>query len=150
MIRALYEPMLELETFRQIQGKMQKNTGVIQVGGCIDSQKAHLIACLAEEYPVTCIIAPDDLRAREIYENYRVFDRDVLLYPARDYIFFQADLQSRTQMTHRVRCMKALADITSGRAGERVTVIVTISALMGHCMKTEDWMDAVRSFCVGD
>ena len=150
MIRALYEPMLELETFRQIRGKMQKNTGVIQVGGCIDSQKAHLIACLAEEYPVTCIIAPDDLRAREIYENYRVFDRDVLLYPARDYIFFQADLQSRTQMTHRVRCMKALADITSGRAGERVTVIVTISALMGHCMKTEDWMDAVRSFCVGD
>ena len=150
MIRALYEPMLELETFRQIRGRMQKNTGVIQVGGCIDSQKAHLIACLAEEYPVTCIIAPDDLRAREIYENYRVFDRDVLLYPARDYIFFQADLQSRTQTTNRVRCMKALADITSGRARERVTVIVTMSALMGHCMKTENWMDAVRSFSVGD
>ena len=93
MIRALYEPMLELETFRQIRGRMQKNTGVIQVGGCIDSQKAHLIACLAEEYPVTCIIAPDDLRAREIYENYRVFDRDVLLYPARDYIFFHSHVR---------------------------------------------------------
>ena len=150
MIRALYEPMLELETFRQIRSKMQKNTGVIQVGGCMDSQKAHLIACLAEEYPVTCIIAPDDLRARELYENYRVFDRDVLLYPARDFIFFQADLQSRTQTTSRVRCMKALTDITSGRGLERVTVIVTETALMGHCMKAEDWMDAVRSFSVGD
>ena len=150
MIRALYEPMLELEAFRQIRSRMQKNTGVIQVGGCIDSQKAHLIACLAEEYPVTCIIAPDDLRAREIYENYRVFDRDVLLYPARDYIFFQADVQSRTQTTHRVRCMKALAEMTSGRGSERVTVIITQAALMGHCMKTDDWMDAVRSFSVGD
>ena len=150
MIRALYEPMLELETFRQIRQRMQKKKGIIQVGGCIDSQKAHLIACLAEEYPVTCIIAPDDLRAREIHENYRVFDPDVLLYPARDYIFSQADLQSRTQTTQRVRCMKALSEITSGRGSERVTVIVTQSALMGHCIEADNWMDAVRSFSVGD
>ena len=150
MIRALYEPMLELETFRQIRHRMQKKKGMIQVGGCMDSQKAHLIACLAEEYPVTCIIAPDDLRAREIHENYRVFDPDVLLYPARDYIFSQADLQSRTQTTQRVRCMKALSEITSGRGNERVTVIVTQTALMGHCIEAEKWMDAVRSFSVGD
>ncbi len=150
MIRALYEPMLELETFRRIRSRMQKNKGVIQVGGCIDSQKAHLIACLAEEYPLTCIIAPDDLRAREIYENYQVFDPDVLLYPARDYVFFQADVQSRTQTAGRVRCMKALSEITSGMGSDKVTVIVTQSALLGHCMKPAEWMDAVRSFNTGD
>ncbi len=144
--------MLEMETFRQIRHRMQKlnKGGMIQVGGCIDSQKAHFIACLAEEYPITCIIAPDDLRAREIYENYRVYDRNVLLYPARDFIFFQADLQSRTLTTERVRCMKALADMTAGTGSEKITVVMTQRALMSHCMMAGDWMDAIRSFTVGD
>ena len=152
MISALYAPMEEMESFQQIRRRMQKKPyqGMILAGGCIDSQKAHLIGCLARDYPVTCILAPDDLRAREICENYRIFDSRVLLYPARDFLFFQADLQSRTLTTQRVRCMKALADITSGLAHEKVTIVLTQRSLMSHCMKAEDWMDAIRSYSAGD
>ncbi len=152
MIQALYAPMEEMEAFTQIRRRMQKkpHQGMILAGGCIDSQKAHLIGCLARDYPVTCIIAPDDLRAREICEDYRVFDRNVLLYPARDFLFFQADLASRTLTTQRIRCMKALAEITSGLGSERVTVVLTQRSLMSHCMKAEDWMDAIRSYAEGD
>ena len=152
MMNALYAPMEEMEAFQQIRRRMQKkqNTGMILAGGCIDSQKAHLIGCLARDYPVTCIIAPDDLRAKEICENYRIFDEHVLLYPARDFLFFQADLQSRTLTAQRVRCMKALADITTGLESDRVTVVLTLRALMSHCMKAEDWMDAIISYTAGD
>ena len=152
MLKALYAPMEEMEAFQQIRRRMQKkpNQGMILAGGCMDSQKAHLIGCLARDYPVTCIIAPDDLRAREIYENYRMFDRHVLLYPARDFLFFQADLQSRTLTAQRVRCMKALADITAGLGSERVTIVLTQRSLMSHCMKAEDWMDAILSYAEGD
>ena len=144
--------MEEMEAFVQIRRRMQKKThqGMILAGGCIDSQKAHLIGCLARDYPVTCILAPDDLRAKEICENYRIFDEDVLLYPARDFLFFQADLQSRTLTTQRVRCMKALADITAGLNSERVTIVLTERSLMSHCMNARDWMDAIRSFTAGD
>ena len=151
MIKALYAPMEEMEAFQQIRRRMQKAyQGMILAGGCIDSQKAHLIGCLSRDYPVTCILAPDDLRAREICENYRIFDEHVLLYPARDFLFFQADLQSRTLTTQRVRCMKALADITAGLGHERVTIVLTQRSLMSHCMKAEDWMDAIRSYAQGD
>ena len=143
--------MEEMEAFQQIRRRMQKAyQGMILAGGCIDSQKAHLIGCLSRDYPVTCILAPDDLRAREICENYRIFDEHVLLYPARDFLFFQADLQSRTLTTQRVRCMKALADITAGLGHERVTIVLTQRSLMSHCMKAEDWMDAIRSYAQGD
>ena len=83
MIKALYAPMEEMEAFVQIRRRMQNKLshGMILLGGCIDSQKAHMIGCLARDYPVTCILAPDDLRAKEICENYRVFDENVLLYP---------------------------------------------------------------------
>ena len=152
MIQAMYAPKEEMEAFVQIRRRMQKKThqGMILAGGCIDSQKAHLIGCLARDYPVTCILAPDDLRAKEICENYRIFDEDVLLYPARDFLFFQADLQSRTLTTQRVRCMKALADITAGLNSERVTIVLTERSLMSHCMNARDWMDAIRSFTAGD
>ena len=142
--------MTELETFRLIRQQMNKRSGCIQVSGCIDSQKAHLMACLAQAYPVTMIVAPNDLRAREIYENYRVFDRDVMLYPARDFIFFQADVSSRTLTTQRVRVMQALSEIVNGERTQPVTVVLTLTGLMSHCMRPQDWRDQVRAFSVGD
>jgi transcription-repair coupling factor (superfamily II helicase) len=137
--------MTEMAEFTALREQMKRNKGLLQAGGCIDSQKSHLIACLAEGYPVRLILAPDDLRAKEIYENYQIFDRNVLLYPARDFLFFQADVQSRHLTTQRVQVMKALA----APEGE-LTVILTMSALMSHCMPAERWVDAIRSFSVGD
>jgi transcription-repair coupling factor (superfamily II helicase) len=75
MIKALYAPMTEMAEFTALREQMKGNKGLLQAGGCIDSQKSHLIACLAEGYPVRLILAPDDLRAKEIYENYQIFDQ---------------------------------------------------------------------------
>lgn len=176
MMKAFYAPMTELEEFSRLRRAMKQKSspGCLLVTGCIDSQKTHLIACLSQDYPVRMIIAPNDLRAREIYENYQVFDRNVYLYPARDFIFFQADVQSSHLTTERVRVMKALASAPSaaswknsfftgpsaGTSGEKapvpaggqggVTVILTVPALMSHCMPPEAWVDAVRSYSPED
>ncbi len=151
MMKALYAPMLELEQFRRLRDDLKKTAGMHLVSGCIDSQKTHLIACLSQDYPVSMIIASNDLRAREIYENYQLFSSRVLLYPARDVLFFQADVQSMQLTTERVRVMKALASSSSEDSGENgLTVIVTLPALMSHCMPAERWVDAIRSFSEGD
>lgn len=86
--------MQQLEEFAEIRRKIQKNRGVIQVTGCIDPQKPHFISCSAQGYSHRVIITYSDLRAKELYENYRFFDRDVLYFPAKDLIFFQADIHS--------------------------------------------------------
>ncbi len=166
MIKALYAPMEELEQFTRLREDLKKSPGMHLVSGCIDSQKTHLIACLAREYPVSMIIAADDLRAKEIYENFQVFSRNVYLYPARDVLFFQADVQSAQLTTERVRVMKALASAPTqpaqtdraegasvgGSAGgqDGITIILTLQALMSHCMPPEMWVDAIRSFSEGD
>ena len=80
--------MQQLEEFAEIRRKIQKNRGVIQVTGCIDPQKPHFISCSAQGYSHRVIITYSDLRAKELYENYRFFDRDVLYFPAKDLIFF--------------------------------------------------------------
>lgn len=150
MMKALYAPMEELAEFVRLRDDLKKDPGMHMVSGCIDSQKAHLIASLAKDYPVSMIIAADDLRAREIYENFQVFSRNVYLYPARDVLFFQADVQSAQLTTERVRVMKALSSLSTAPGSEGLTVILTLPALMSHCMPPEMWVDAIRSFSEGD
>lgn len=58
------------------------------LSGCVDSQKLHMIYGLSDG--LRCkVIVTGDLKARELYEEYRFYDRNTLLYPAKDLIFFR-------------------------------------------------------------
>ena len=114
IMKALTAPMQQLGEFEEILRKIRTNRGVLQVSGCIDPQKPHFISCAAEGYDCRLIITYSDLRARELYENYRFFDRDVLYFPAKDLIFFQADIHSNLLEQQRIAVLKALAEKCDG------------------------------------
>ena len=123
-MRAFTAPLDSLEEYGQIKERIKKNQGVLQVSGCIDSQKSHFIYCIGENYGQKLILTYSDLRAREIYENYRFFDRNVLIYPARDLMFYNADIQSHQIGMQRMMVQKSLME------EEDITVIVTLPACM--------------------
>ena len=143
-MRAFRAPMNELGEFQEIRSALRGNRGVLQVTGCIDSQKAHLIDSLSAQENVRLIVAANDLRAKEIYENYQLFDRNVMLFPAKDFIFFQADVRSGLIDQQRLAVIRALAD------GTATTVVMTVTALMNHMMPFEPWKEAVFTVEVGD
>ncbi len=132
-MRALTAPMHQLEEFEAIVRKMNGNRGVLQVTGCIDSQKSHFISCASENAPFRVIITYSDMRAKELYENYRFFDQDALLFPAKDLIFFQADIHSNLLEQQRIQVLKALAERS------QATVITTMAACMNHLIPFEQW-----------
>ncbi len=170
-MKAFTAPMRELGEFEEISRKAARNRGLLQVTGCIDSQKSHFVYCMASAAssavpapasavpasasavsaassavsvsagrvsasvatsagassertssvagshparPVTLIITHNDLRAKEMFENYRFFDRDILYFPAKDLIFFQADIQSNLLEQQRTQVLKALAEAYAG------------------------------------
>ena len=47
---AFIKPMHEIEEFLQIDKKLKTNAGVIQVTGCIDSQKSHMVYSLGNGF----------------------------------------------------------------------------------------------------
>ncbi len=143
-MKAMFAPLRELGGFQEIRSRMRTNKGLILVTGCIDSQKAHFIAGLGEGMPVRVIVAPNDLRAKEIYENYRVFDRNALLFPAKDFIFFQADVHSNLLEQQRIGVWKALAE------GRDFTVITTVTAFMSRQMPFKAWKEAITKLAPGD
>ncbi len=146
-MRAFLAPMQELEEFNQISKKTVGNRGLIQVTGCIDAQKAHFIYCTEEAYtkersrPVTLILSYSDLRAKELYESYRFFDRNVMLFPAKDLIFFEADVQSNLLTQQRIQVLKALLERADSDAP--LTIISTMSACMNRMAPFESWQEHI-------
>ena len=128
----------------QAAAEKAEGNGILQVSGCVDSQKAHLMDTLEQEYQMRLIVAPDDLRAREIYENYKLFDRNTYLFPAKDFIFYQADIRSSLLGQQRIQVLKALADSSAS------TIIVTAAALMNHMMPWFRWKEQIRRIHPGD
>ena len=91
-MKAFTEPLKELGEFLELKNVLQKRS--VQIAGCIDAQKAHFIYAAGEDYKKKLIVTYSELRAKELYENYRLFDKNVMLYPAKDLIFYSADVQS--------------------------------------------------------
>jgi len=115
-MQAVIQPLLNLNEYQEIRSRLPENRGVLQLSGCIESQKAHVMYGLFEgmrqdekQKNANClIIAENDLKAKELYEDYRFYDRDVLFYPAKDLIFFQADIHGNLLTKQRMQVIAAL------------------------------------------
>ena len=130
-MRAITTPLHELEEFEQINKYLEKPFACAEVTGCVDSQKLHFIDSLGADFKYRIIVTYSDLRAKEIYEDYKFYDKNVTVYPAKDLIFYQADVHSNEIVRQRIRTMKRLLE------GRPVTVITTFSALMAPQIKPE-------------
>lgn len=127
-MEAFVSPLKSLNEFNEICTALGKEKGMVQVSGCIDAQKTHLIYGAGERFDCRVIVTYSEIRAKEIYENYRFFDKKVLLYPARDLIFYNADIHSNLITGKRIAVLKALAE------REDVTVVTTMGGCMDHLL----------------
>ena len=79
-MKALLEPIKEIARFDELFRDLKKGTaGVTVISGCLESQKAHMIAGLSEDAPVRLLIAENELKAKELYEDYRLYDAETVL-----------------------------------------------------------------------
>ena len=71
-----------------------------------------------------------------MYEDYEIFDKQVLLYPAKDFIFFQADIQGNYLTEKRLSCIKSMLD------WEEFTLITTIDAFMDSIVPKQRFIES--------
>lgn len=123
-MQALLSPLRELAEYDSLRETLRKGKGPIALTGCVDSQKLHMIYGLGDGIKMKVIVTYSDLKAREIFEEYKFYDRNVMLYPAKDLIFFQADIHGNQLVKERVRTMRRLME------RKPVTIVTTYAALM--------------------
>lgn len=122
-MRALTGPLYELSNFEEARDLLSKNKSV-SVSGCVDSQKWNLAYGLTENFSNMIIVTYSDIRVKEIYEDYRMYDKNVRMYPAKDAIFYQADVHGNKLTRDRITCLKRIL------MGLPCTLITTFGGLM--------------------
>ncbi len=131
-MKTFYEPLLELEAFTQLRERLEKERGLWLVTGCVDSQKTHLMYGLGQDWPVKLILTYNELKAKEICEEYQTLDEEAFYYPAKDFLFFHADIQGKELLRQRIRAVSRL--LSMGRA----VIVTTLDGCMDPLLPLEE------------
>lgn len=123
-MQALIRPLNELAEFEEISRDIRKGAGMIRVCGCVNSQKTHMMYALSDGCNYRVIACSSESKAKQVYEEYRFLDPNIYLYPAKDLLFYQADLRSKELVSQRMEVIQAVA------AGEEATVVTSFDAFM--------------------
>ena len=134
-MRVLTAPLEELGEFLELKEKLRKDVAAVALTGCVESQKLHMIYGLSDGFKYKLIVTFSDLRVKELIEDYRLYDRNVTAYPAKDLIFYQADIHGNKLVTERIKCLKRMLE------GKPVTVVTTFSSLMAPQIPLSVWKE---------
>jgi len=144
---ALLAPLQNHDGFNRILNALESTTpATLWASGAITAQKWHMTAgLLAGRQKPALIIAPSELKAKEIYENmYYFFREDCHLYPSRDMIFYAADVKSVDITRQRLRVIDKL------HSGETPIVILSAEALLDRMTPPEVFHTYRMGLSVGD
>ena len=121
-MQALIAPLNELAEFEELYKNRTKESGMIRVCGCVNSQKTHMMYALGDGLKYKVIACSSELKAKQIYEEYHFLDSQTYLYPAKDLLFYQADLRSKELLRQRMEVLQALEE-------EKPMTVVTLSLI---------------------
>ncbi len=136
-MRTFTEPLKELKEFNEIRDNIKARNLPVQITGCIDSQKCHLIHGLGEGFRFRVIVTYNDLKAKEIYEDLSLYEKEVYLYPAKDIIFYSADIHGNAIVRDRLQVIRRLIE------QKDTTIVMSIDGGMDRLLPLQMIKDRV-------
>ena len=136
-------PLEELKEYKQVLKSLQSGDKKILMTGCTQSGKMHFIQAFGASFDVRIIITHDDLKAAEIAEEYRMYDKDVRVFPAKDLIFYQADIYSNRITADRMKVLRSILE------RKPITVVTTFDTFQAPFLPMEVIKDHVLKVRTG-
>lgn len=140
-MQALLKPLLELAEYEDIVKKKKEDPGVLMLTGCVNSQKTHMMYALSDGCCYKVISCSSEAKAKQIYEEYRFLDAAISFYPAKDLLFYQADIRSKELVSQRMQVIQAVLK------GEPITVVASFDAFMDALLPKEMIKSRVIKIC---
>ncbi len=85
-MQTILQPMEESEVLQNAR-KALKEPGALQMTGCLEAQKNHIIQLFAQGRKRCLIISFREQKARELMEDASYYGRESVYYPAKDFLF---------------------------------------------------------------
>lgn len=143
-MKTFYAPLSELAGIEQLKKDFEVTGQPVMISGCIDTQKIHLVHAAVNDYRFCLIITGDEAKAREMQEDSRFFDKSSIYYPAKDFIFYSADVHGNQLAGERLRCIQKIIAAQDNKTN--ITVITTIDGCVDMLMPLQRYRDNIIHF----
>jgi transcription-repair coupling factor (superfamily II helicase) len=119
------EPLLELKSYNALLQSIRKKITPVLATGVIDVQQTHMVCSLLENTKKSSLfITYSESRAKEICEDMQCFHQQAFFYPAKDILFYSADVHSKEIQRERFRILERLL------LGEPCVLVLSVEALL--------------------
>ena len=120
--------------YRQLKDEVEDYCGPVLVSGCTDTAKWHLTSLIGnhKKKQFKIIIVPDENKARQWVEASHFFGEKVQYIPAKDPLFYTADVHGNAIARDRMLAIKKIVDDKCG------TFVMTIDAVMDQVVPLSD------------
>lgn len=145
-MNTLLEPLKEYSQFEDICYSITKRNFPIQITGCVESQLIHFVQAVRESngFKNQIIITYDEQKAKGFVDDYKLYDREVIYYPAKDMMFFSADIHGNLILNERLNFIKKLLE------NKDITLVTTIDGMFDRLMPLKVYKDNILGINVGD
>lgn len=142
-MEVLRAPFRLSEIGSQYKAAKNKKKMPIEIMGTDGYARYYVMDCLGENR-IKLIVTSSEDRAKEVWEAYRFFDRNILYYPSKDVLFYSADIHGHTILRQRMEVVRSIIE------GTVSTVVVSIDALLNKIVPLKELEKHIISFCVGE
>ena len=134
----------EWPEYEEIQKLFKKQAGFVQISGCADVGKAHMVHGLSNGFCKKIIASFREQNARKLYEDCSVFEENVVYYPAKDTLFYQSDIRGNQMMKERLNAIKVFLEADSA------TLVTTFDAFMNPIPDIASVQKKIIAYRIGD
>ncbi|WP_317855485.1 transcription-repair coupling factor [Chakrabartyella piscis] len=144
-MKALLDPLLELHPYQRILEGIQNNRTPVFGTGAVGVEKSHIFYGLgAHTKRPILILTHSELRGRELAQELAFFHSDVMYYPAKDILFYSADVHGQEVGRRRFQVIESLL------AGNPPILVASMEALCERFVEKEEFQKFILEISVGD
>ena len=146
-MKGFFSPLLE-EAWMQHAMEYLAHREPFLLSGAGDSVQNHLAAAFSvlQERPIL-VIAPSELRAKEIQEELSFYDpKGTVFFPAKDQLFYGADSKGQAIEASRIRTLRELSEET----GSIRMMVMSVDAFYDRLVPKAIWKNAKIRKRIGD
>lgn len=152
-------PYQDLSDISELRDRLRKHkkTEYLHLAGVTDSGKALTVYALGQDFPVRILVAAEEQRAKELYEELSFFDPNTVYFPGKDLLFFQSDIRGNALTIPRIEAMDRILSYWDGRNVDQAqdstagfTLVTTVGALMNRIPSKEAFQKGIHVLQVED
>ena len=140
---SLYSPFRESELYKLYEEASKEGKFPLEVSGTDGYARYYVMDCISKDQKKLIVTYSED-RAKEICEAFHFFDRNTLYYPAKDALFYSADIHGHAILAERMEVIKAIIE------DKQSTIVVSLDALLNKVVPLQEVKKNIIEFHVGD